>query len=266
MEDGHVSAYRKAYLAEARKFAEEPAPVELDQCIRAGLAAIQWPSREVHASPEMREVPLAEIRQGDTVCRTGVVEVISPSDGPLIRWNGSPYLEGMPGCAGPGRDPDGLTLSRPVSPLPDKAGAVTVGRVKDGDPVRDDVRIVDVPDRSPFDVELWDVRPGDRFQVSFLVADVDEGAIIDIPKDWKNFGTDMLEVPFSAAFRIVRPPIPKDPGSRGNASVRGVRCNVVRAAGTADKPWMSAELINGESWHADSDLSDYVPLLDGEEA
>jgi hypothetical protein len=138
---------------------------------------------------------------------------------------------------------------------------VTVGLVGDGEEIPDDVHISYVPNSSLLDVQLWDVRPGDLIHVTFRVADVDEGAIIDIPKDWSRFGADMFEVPFSAATGITRRPPPKAPGSRGDAKVRGkLRTTVVRAGNpVGHQQWMSATPVEGESWHADCDITEYVP-------
>lgn len=214
----------------------------------------------LQANPEMREVPLGEARTGDVATRTGVVsDVVNGIVS--VRWDGNEATQSLTSFQ------PGLVITRPVSPLPDKPGAVEVGRVKDGDPVDPNtVHIVDIPGGAVRDVELWDVRPGDIFHVSLLVADVDGGAIIDIPKGWANFGSLMWEVPFGVATRITRPPIPDVVGSVGDARVRGkARANVVRSdrPGT---PWMSCISVDGHTWHADSDLSDYLPLRDGQEA
>lgn len=52
--DGHVDAYLKAYMQQNKQ------GIIYREAVRAGLAAIQWPSREVQATPETREVSTEE--------------------------------------------------------------------------------------------------------------------------------------------------------------------------------------------------------------
>lgn len=61
--------------------------------------------------------------------------------------------------------------------------------------------------------------------------------------------------------------LPTLPGSVGTATVRGRTGVRVMLGGPEDPalPWLSATRVIGSRWHAVKDITDYVPLLDGQE-
>lgn len=73
----------------------------------------------------------------------------------------------------------------------------------------------------------------------------------------------------NARFTITREtkPLPIKPGSVGVATVRrvpGVR--VVRVMGPDPLLWVSSVKCDGLLWHTSEDITDYEPLLDGEDS
>lgn len=85
--------------------------------------------------------------------------------------------------------------------------------------------------------------------------------------------TDLHDVPFilsEPTWVVTRPadPLPTASGSVGTATVRGVQgvrlvfCPDIDAD---DRPWLSMVQVDDRFWHAAADITDYVPLLDGQE-
>lgn len=113
--DGHVRAFWRAY----NEGIVGGTLLNSDR-IRAGLAAIQWPAREIRGGAEMREVPVIEVREGDTVTVSFTAHAERLPDG------GGLWLSEFEGGFAPSMflAQDAVTVTRPVTPLPDKPGAV----------------------------------------------------------------------------------------------------------------------------------------------
>jgi hypothetical protein len=213
---------------------------------------------------EQREVAFRAMRdKANVALREGAPFVaVNPAD--LIGLYAALESYRETALSGPGRTPQVRLVQDAARPAPAAnadPGPVTVGRLGEGAMVNpQEVLILDGPNG---DHELWDVRPGDILHLALLIADVDSdlGAIVDVPKTWGVFRPGTYEIPLTEATSITRPPLPTAPGSRGDAKVRGkLRTTVVRAGNpVGHQQWMSATPVAGESWHADCDITEYVP-------
>jgi hypothetical protein len=232
--DGHVRAYREAFAAEQEKAPTEAAPYgseqRLNEQIRAGLTAIQWPSREVEQD-EVEE----PVYHGPN-CNDGLP--ISP--------------EGEYECTGCADAPGSEIqyLRERVAELEELTKTPTHS-----------LEMREVP--------VGEIREGDAVTVSFVARGGQVSGVSGLwLSEFEGMGAPTM---FLAQDRLTvsRPdsPLPDKPGSRGMATVRGTKGVRVYYAdhSHSQQPWFSETIVNGGWWHAPEDLSDYVPLLDGEE-
>lgn len=123
------------------------------------------------------------------------------------------------------------------------------------------------------EVPLGDAREGDIVTIHGKVERFPDPMGLTISADGIALRTlASLSRPFGGGITVTRPvsPLPDKPGAVGTATVRGVpgvRVMRMEDHAYAGQPWYSTRHIgrSNDLWHADSDLSDYVPLLDGQE-
>lgn len=217
--DGHIAAFANAYAATGQGDIVDLAR----EAVRAGLAAIQWPSTE--------STPPGNGGKPDVLRE----RVLHYSGYDLEPGEVEDILRSLDAVTDPEQQHDPGMREVPLT------------AARDGDRVTIDGYF-----------------HGYNDDMTAMFVGTERGATV-VEVDLELIGRDGTLNCVTVTRPV--PALPDKPGAVGTATVRGTKGVRVFRTGEGNGPphWNSAELVDGLRWHLDSDLSDYVPLLDGQE-